>query len=75
MYHHLPESILLGAKYYNSCISVVFWGYVAPTVVPLRGTSTIHTISPLPQKWSRVGLPLMTSSLLWPFLIMSLPHS
>lgn len=33
---HLPGSVILRAMHYNSCISVVFWGHVAPTV-SLRG--------------------------------------
>lgn len=72
--YHLSGSIILGAKYHNSCIIIVFCGHMATTVAPLRESSTIHTIFPLSQKWSRMVPPLMTLSPLWPFLMMSLPH-
>lgn len=51
----------------------VFWGHVAPTVVPLREPSTIHTISHCLRNGE--GAPLTTLSPLRPFLMMSLPHS
>ena len=50
MYHHLPGSIILRAKYYNGCISVVFWGPMAPIIVPVRGTSTTTHHFPIPSK-------------------------
>ncbi|KAF6288382.1 hypothetical protein mRhiFer1_009117 [Rhinolophus ferrumequinum] len=73
--YHLPGSSILGAKYYNSCISIVFWGHMAPTSCSVKGIQHNAHHFPLPQKWSTVGPSLMTPSLLWPFLMMSLTHS
>lgn len=52
--HHLGSQAVR-QLYFNCLLG-------SPTVVPLRGTSTIHIIFPFPQKWSGMGSPLMTSS-------------